>query len=99
MSVQNCASNEAFVNLPVYRGMNVKHWHGIKNCQGKSEVLGVTPIPVTPIPVTHIPVTPIPMTPIPVTPIPVTSIPMTLFLLRGTIRDLRDLKPTLILTT
>ena len=47
--------------------MNAKHWRGIKNCKGKSEVLGVTPIP------------------------------MTRFLSRGTIPDLRDQKPTLIL--
>jgi len=49
--------------------MNAKHWRGIKNCQGKSEALGVTPIP------------------------------MTRFLPRGTTPDLRDQKPTLILTT
>jgi len=68
MSLQNWASNGPFANLPVRRRMIAKHWSGIKNCQGKSEVVGLPPIP------------------------------MTRVLPRGTIRELRDQKPTLILT-
>ena len=67
MSLQNWASNGPFANLPVHRRVNAKLWHGIKNCQGKSKVIGVTPIP------------------------------LTFFLPLGTIRDLREQKPKLIL--